>query len=150
MRMGIVTGSGTYALPGLERMPVRAGLGVADGGQHALLEHGRHCVLEALRLLVDLIPGHVQGPDQEELEQAMAADHLHRQPFTGAGQPCALIGRVGRQVRLGEGLEHPGHGARRDVQRLRELARPDGVIPLGSGGDQRDRLFFGVARCEAG
>ncbi len=53
---------------------VGAGLGVADGGEHALLEHGRHGVLEALGLLVDLVPGHAENVGEEALDQAVAAD----------------------------------------------------------------------------
>ena len=46
-----------YAGTGDDRVAVRAGLGVADRGEHALLEHRRHRVLQTLGLLVHLIPG---------------------------------------------------------------------------------------------
>src|SRR5439155_14212364 len=44
------------APPGLDRVAVRARLRVADRRQHPLLEHRGHRVLEALGLLVDLVP----------------------------------------------------------------------------------------------
>src|SRR5512132_2761997 len=43
------------ARPGDDRVPVRARLRIADGGQHPLLQDRRHRVLEPLGLLVDLV-----------------------------------------------------------------------------------------------
>ena len=60
-------------VPAHDRVAVRAGLGVADGGEHALLEHRRHRVLEALGLLVDLVPGDAEHVGEEALDQAVAA-----------------------------------------------------------------------------
>ena len=57
-----------------DRMPVRAGLRVTDRREHSLLEHGRHRVLEPLRLLVDLVPRDTEDVGQEALYQAMTAD----------------------------------------------------------------------------
>ena len=59
-------GAGDY------RMTVWAGRGVADRGQHFLLEHRRHRVLQALGLLVDLVPRHPEHVRQEALDQAVA------------------------------------------------------------------------------
>ena len=64
--------------PGDDRVPVRAGLGVADRGEHAFLEHRRHRVLEPLRLLVHLVPGHAEHVGEEALDQAVAADDALR------------------------------------------------------------------------
>ena len=61
---------------GDDRVAVGARRGVADRGEHALLEHGRHRVLEALGLLVDLVPGNPEHVGQEALDQAVAADYL--------------------------------------------------------------------------
>ena len=68
--------SGTPSIRGAadDRMAVRAGLRVADRGEHALLEHRAHRVLEALGLLVDLVPRDAEDVGQEALDQAVAAD----------------------------------------------------------------------------
>jgi hypothetical protein len=68
---------------------VRAGLGVADRGAHALLEHRRHRVLEALGLLVDLVPGDAEDVGEEALDQAVAAD-----------DPLGVLARVGEAITL--------------------------------------------------
>ena len=47
--------------------------GVADRGQHPLLEHRRHRVLEPLGLLVDLVPGDPEHVGQEALHQPVPA-----------------------------------------------------------------------------
>ena len=62
------------ALAGLDRMAVRARLGVADGGEHARLEHRRHRVLEPLGLLVHLVPRDPEHVGEEALDQPVAAD----------------------------------------------------------------------------
>ncbi len=61
---------------GDDRVPVRAGLRVADRSEHALLEHRRHRVLEPLGLLVDLVPRDAQDVGEEALDQPVAADDL--------------------------------------------------------------------------
>ena len=63
---------------GVDRMPVRARLRVADRGQHALLELRRHRVLEPLGLLVDVVPGDPQHVGEEALDQPVAADDALR------------------------------------------------------------------------
>ena len=52
---------------------VGARLRIADGGEHALLEHRRHRVLEALGLLVDLVPRDLQHVGEEALDEPVAA-----------------------------------------------------------------------------
>ena len=55
-------------------MAVRAGLRVADRGEHVRLEARRHRVLEALGLLVHVVPRHADDVGQEALDQPVAAD----------------------------------------------------------------------------
>ena len=55
-------------------MPVRACLRVADRADHLLLERGRHRVLEALGLLVHVVPGDADDVGQEPLDQPVATD----------------------------------------------------------------------------
>ena len=57
-----------------DRVPVRAGLRVADRREHALLQHRRHRVLESLGLLVDLVPRDAEHVGEEALDQPVAAD----------------------------------------------------------------------------
>ena len=78
------------ARAGDDRVPVGARLGVADRGEHALLERWRHRVLEPLGLLVDLVPRDVQDVREEALDQPMAADDL----------ACVLAPRLGERQRL--------------------------------------------------
>ncbi len=76
-------------------MAVRAGLGVADRREHALLEHRRHRVLQPLGLLVDLVPGDAEHVGQEALDQAVAADDVLG--VLGAGSVKAIT-RSGPRV----------------------------------------------------
>ena len=78
------------ARPGVDRVSVRTRLRVADRRQHALLEHGRHRVLKALGLLMDLIPRNPQHVGEEPLDQSMAPDDRLR----------VLAARVGERDRL--------------------------------------------------
>ena len=71
-------GDAREAAAGHDRVAVGAGLGVADGGHHALLQHGRHRVLQALGLLVDLVPGHPEDVGEEALDHAVAAHDVLR------------------------------------------------------------------------
>jgi hypothetical protein len=59
-------------------MAVRAGLRVADGRQHPLLEDGGHRVLEPFGLLVDLVPRDLQDVGEEALDEPVAAHHAFR------------------------------------------------------------------------
>jgi len=76
-------------------------------------------VLEDLRLVMDAIPRHVEQLRQEKLEQAMAAQHLGRQPLTGRGELNTAVRGMVDQAQLGELLDH----ARR---RRRSHAKPVG------------------------
>ena len=123
-----------------DRVPVRAGPRVADGGADVRLEPRRHRVLEVLGLLVDVIPGNADDIGQEPFDHPMAADDPlgvlpagDREVDRPAGvaddvavalePPDHLMDRRGRQlhrasqVRAGQrqsGLEQP-------VQRLEVL-----------------------------
>ena len=77
-------------LADLDRVAMRAGLRVADRGEHARLEHRRHRVLEPLGLLVDLVPGDAQDVGQEALDQAVAADDALGVLAAGVGERIVL------------------------------------------------------------
>ena len=62
----------------LDRMAVRAGLRIADRGEHPLLEHRGHRVLQALGLLVHLVPRDAEDVGEEALDEAVAASDALR------------------------------------------------------------------------
>ena len=97
-------------------------------------------VLHVLGLLVHLVPRHVQGLHEEQLEQAVPTDHLQRQPFTRRSELRPLVWGIRRQVCLGERLEHPRDRARRYAHGLGKLARADPVARAVAAGDEGDRL----------
>ena len=78
------------ACPLDERVAVRAGRRVADRREHALLEHGRHRVLESLGLLVDLVPRDPEDVGEEALDQAVATDDRLRVVTTSSVKPSDL------------------------------------------------------------
>ena len=123
-----------------DRVAVRVHRRMAEVGVDPVDQPLGGGVLHVLGFLVHLVPGHLQRLGQEQLEQAVPADDLQRQPLAGLGQAGSLVGGIRRQARLGEGLEHAGDRARRDGQRLRQLAGADGAAGIAAGGDQRDRL----------
>ncbi len=134
------------ARAGDDGMPVGARLGVADGGEHALLEHGRHGVLEALGLLVDLVPGHAEDVGEEALDQAVPAhDPLgvlgaaggERDRAVGAARDVAVeleaadhLVDGGRRELHGAGDVGAGHGQAGLLQPEEDLQ----VLLLGDGG----------------
>ncbi len=94
------------ALAGRDRVAVRAGRRVADGGAHALLELRRHRVLEPLRLLVHVVPRNAQHVGQEALDQAVPADDPLRVPESLLREADRLVGSA-RDVAVP--LEPPDH-----------------------------------------
>ena len=134
------------AVADVDRMPVRARLGVADRGEHARLEHRRHRVLEPLGLLVHLVPRDPEHVGEEALDQPVAADDALGvlAPVLGEGEH--LVGAA-RDVAVAlEPADHLVHGRRRELHRARDV-RPrhrqagllepeDGleVLLLGDGG----------------
>ena len=68
------SGTPTIRSPDLDRVAVRTGRGVADGGAHVGLEARRHRVLELLGLLVDVVPRDADDVGEEALDHPVAAD----------------------------------------------------------------------------
>ena len=97
-------------------------------------------VLHVFGLLVNLVPGHLERPGQEQFQQAMAANDLQRQPLAGRGEPGPLVRRVGGQAGLGKRFEHARDGSRRDPRRLRDLSGSHRGVTRNARGDQGDRL----------
>ncbi len=95
-------------------------------------------VLEHLGLGVHPIPRHFERLGEEQLEQAVVADHLERDPAPVLGQAHAAIGVVLDQPELAEALEHRRDGPGREAEALGERVRGDGL--LGSRFEREDRL----------
>ena len=100
------------------RVAVGIERGLAELGRDQLLELLGDVVLEHLRLLVDPVPGHLQDLGQEELDQAVVADHLERHPLAPLGQPGPVVGLVLDQALVAESLQHPGGRGRRHSEPL--------------------------------
>ena len=63
-------------LADLDRVAVRARLGVADGRPDVGLEAGRHRVFELLGLFVDVVPRDADHVGKESLDHAVTADDV--------------------------------------------------------------------------
>ena len=112
---------------------------MAEEGIDPIDEQIADGVLEMLGLVMDLVPTHVERPQQEQLEEAMATDDAQRQHPSRLRQCHSFIGAVRRQTGCVEGLEHARHRARRDVERRSDLAGRHRTPRLGRG-DEVDRL----------
>ena len=118
------------ARAGDDRVAVRAGLGVADRREHALLEHRRHRVLEALGLLVDLVPGHAQDVGEEALDQAVAAHDALGVLGAAVGERDRAVGAAGDVAVALEAADHLVDGRRpRAASRARRWRRSSAARP---------------------
>jgi hypothetical protein len=109
------------ALADVDRMAVRAGLGVADGLSDVGLEARRHRVLQPLGLLVHVVPRDADDVGQEALDQAVAAGDLLRlaTPLLREGDR-AVAGARDVAVAL-EPAEHLVHRRGRQLHGAREV-----------------------------
>ena len=109
------------ALADDDRVTVRAGLGVADRREHALLEHRRHRVLQALGLLVDLVPGDAEHVGEEALDQAVAADDPLGVGGAVGGEGDRAVLAAGDVAVALEAADHLVDGRRRELHRARDV-----------------------------
>ena len=93
-----------------------------------LLEALREDVLEHLGLRVDLVPAHAQVLDEEELEQAVMADHLECDQPAALGQVDPVVALVLDQAEYRELPQHPGDRSRPHVEALGERGRRDRAV----------------------
>ena len=108
---------------------VRVGFGPAQHLVDTVDEAIRDDVLQLLGLVVDLVPAESHHPDQEQLDQAMAAEDQRGQLLAGGREPDAVVRLVLDQPRLRERLDHRRRGARRDAERRGELAHGQQALP---------------------
>ena len=127
----------------VDRMPVRARLRVADRGEHARLQHGRHRVLEPLRLLVHLVPRDPEDVGEKALDQPVAADDALGvlAPVVGEGEH--LVGSA-RDVAVAlEPADHLVHGRRGELHGARDVGPRHGQAGLLEPEDRLQVLLFG-------
>ena len=96
---------------------------VAEARGDQLLELLREHVLEHLGLGVHAIPGHSEFLGEEQLEQAVMAQHLKRDAATLVGQPHTVIRLMLHQPDLRQLAQHPGHRPRRHPKPRGEIVR---------------------------
>ena len=93
-------------------------VGCAELGRDQLLELIGEHVLEHLGLVVDAVPGHAEALDQVELEQAVVAHDLERDPPPAVGERDAAVGPVLDQPELAQPLDHARGRCRGDPEAL--------------------------------
>ena len=81
LRQRRALGLGERAVGAGDRVAVGIDRGIAQEGLDPVDQPLRGGMLHVLGLLVDLVPRHLQRPGQKELEQAMPANDLQRQPL---------------------------------------------------------------------
>src|SRR5207342_321770 len=90
-----------------DRVAVRTDGRVAELARDQLLELLGERVLEHLRLGMYLVLGHPEVLHEEQLEQAMVADHLERDAAALLGEADAAVALVLDEVEARELPEHP-------------------------------------------
>jgi len=85
--------------------------GIAERLRNALLEILGDDVLQAIRLLMDLIAGEAEFLMQIQLKQPVVADDLEGDALTGLGEGDAAVLAILDQQRLGrrQALQHTGN-----------------------------------------
>jgi len=85
--------------------------GIAERLRNELLEILGDDVLQAIRLLMDLIPGEAEFLMQIQLKQPVVADDHEGDALTGRGEGDAAVLAILDQRSLGrrQALQHTGH-----------------------------------------
>ena len=96
---------------------------VAQARRDQLLELLGEHMLEHLGLGMHAIPGHPELLREEQLEQAVMAQHLQRDTAALVGQSHTVIGLMLDDPDLGQLAHHPRHRRRRHPQPRREIVR---------------------------
>ena len=106
-------------------------------------------MLQAVRLLVDLVPPVAQRAHQVGLDQAVVADHFEGDLDSLGGEPGPVVGVVDDEAQRCELAEHLAHRSRADPHLLGEAGV--GHDGLGSARDAEQRLEVVLlgGRCSA-
>src|SRR5581483_100166 len=116
------------ARKGGDGVAVRVELGPAEKLEDALLHPLRDDVLEALRLVVNLVPAVAENADEEHLEQPVMTDELECDLATLGRQLLAAISVVLDEALRGKARDHLAHARRRDAESLGQLTRRDRAL----------------------
>ena len=114
---------GDRQLRARDRVAMRVERRVAELGGDQLLELLGEDMLEPLGLGVHLVPAHAQALDQEQLEQAMVANHLERDGPSALGQTRTAIQLMLDQPERGQLAQHRRHRRRANVEPFRQGVR---------------------------
>src|SRR5205823_3057729 len=106
-------------------MAVGVELRPAQQLEDALLHPLRDHVLEALRLVVDLVPAVAEHADQKDLQQAVVADQLQGDFAAVRGELLAAVAVVFDQALGGQAGDHLADARRRDAEALGEVPGRD-------------------------
>ena len=101
---------------GRDRIAVRVTPRMAEGRVDPLDQQVADRVLQRLRLVVHLIPGHPGRLDQKGLDQPVPADHFPGVTLAVLVQHDAAGPRAGQQARRCEPAQHRRHRGRGDAQ----------------------------------
>ena len=132
---------------GGDRMAVRARLRVADRGEHARLQDGRHRVLEALGLLVDLVPWDPEDVGEEALDEAVAADDPLGVLLAGAGEGDRLVAGALDVAVLLEAADHLVDGRRGELHGARDVRAGHREAGLVEPVQRLEVLLLGLFAC---
>ncbi len=99
-------------------MPVRVGVGIAQLGGNPVFQPLGDEMLQALGLLMHLVPRIAEKLVQKSLEQPMVAQHLEGPHFSGIGQAYAVMLLIFHECGASRGklLKHPRHRCRANSQ----------------------------------
>ena len=109
-----------FALTARDRIAVGIGLRVAEQGVEAIEDFVGNGVFELLGLGVDGGPVHLEDVDEEAFDEAVLAEDVESDAAAFGGEADALARAVFNVAGVGEGLDHGGHGAGHNGQRLGE------------------------------
>src|SRR6202171_4500328 len=110
---------------------VRGALPAAEQSEDPLLHPFGNHMLEALRLVVDLVPAVAEDLDEEHLQEAVVPDELERHLAALTRELLAPVAVVLDETLGSESRDHLADAGRGDAQALGELAgRNRGLIPV--------------------
>src|SRR4029453_2089468 len=122
---------------GRDRITMRIVGRMAQERVNALEQTVADCVFQYLSLRVHVLPGDVERPYQEFLDQPMPSNDGQGVPHPVLGQRYAMCPLAGYQIVQGEALQHRGHCGSRYAETLGEARRRCPTAP----GDQFEDRF---------
>ena len=121
---------GSLVVHGLERFgwnrfPVRIGGGVRHPGRDAAFELLGYRVLQAVGLLMHVLPVVAQELDEETFDQAVVTHHFQREALTFRHEAHALVALIVHQATRVQPLDRHGDRCRRVPHNLGDAAHPN-------------------------